>query len=550
MHAIPDAFFDNGEAELMRHPWLRESVGWHCLRGLKQNRDKELMVDLTMERKVLSSTVLLGAGLALAQRWRKTIADQRVGVVFPPGAGGALANLALVLAGKVPVNLNFTLGRPTLEITLKKAEIKTVITVKQLQSKFADFPWPEDTRDLLKEREALGKPCLIGWIAAARLLPAGLLAKLGGVEKKGGEKEAGLLFSSGSTGEPKGVQLSHRNILANCIQVDESGVLGRHEKLLAFLPIFHSFGFTVTLWYPLIYGLKLVTLPSPLDQKRIAQAVADEKVTILVGAPTFYRPHFKRTDPSLLASLKWVVGGAEKTPAGFHQQWESTFGSRYLEGYGLTETSPVVSANLPERLANRSGKSLPEAVRAGSVGRLFYGMAARITDAASGEVLPMGAIGMLELRGANVFAGYLDNPDQTEAVFRDGWFITGDLARLDEDGYLYIEGRVSRFSKIGGEMVPHGTVEQAVSKALGLDDSEAPQVAITGVTDPQKGEALVLLSTQQLDVDTLRQTLQAAGLPNLWIPRRMVKVDTIPMLPSGKLDLKGMAKRAAEATTS
>ncbi len=342
------------------------------------------------------------------------------------------------------------------------------------------------------------------------------------------------------------MQLSHRNILANCIQVHESGVLDRREKLLAFLPIFHSFGFTVTLWYPLIYGLKLVTLPSPLDTKRIAQAVADEKVTILVGAPTFYRPHFKRTDPAQLASLKWVVGGAEKTPTGFHQQWEQAFGSRYLEGYGLTETSPVVSVNLPERLANGTKKLLPEASREGSVGRLFYGMAARITDAASGEVLPIGAIGMLELRGANVFAGYLDDPDQTESVFRDGWFITGDLARLDEDGYLYIEGRVSRFSKIGGEMVPHGTVEQAVAKALGLEDAETPQVAITGVTDPQKGEALVLLSTQPLDVDSLRQKLQGAGLPNLWIPKRVVQVGAIPMLPSGKLDLKGMAKRAIQ----
>lgn len=546
MNTTPDAYFDNGDAELMRHPWLRESVGWRCVQGLKKNRDKELVVDLTTDRKILSSTVILGASLALAQRWRKTIKEERVGVVFPPGAGCILANLGLMLAGKIPVNLNFTLGRPTLELSLKKAGIQTVITAKPLKDKFADFPWPRHTLDILKEREALGKPKLLSWILAAAVLPAGLLAKLGGVTKQGGEKEAGLLFSSGSTGEPKGVQLSHRNILANCIQVHESGVLDRREKLLAFLPIFHSFGFTVTLWYPLIYGLKLVTLPSPLDAKKAAQAVADEEVTILVGAPTFYRPHFKRTDPAQLASLKWVVGGAEKTPAGFHQQWEQTFGSRYLEGYGLTETSPVVSVNLPERRAHGTNKVLPEASRVGSVGRLFYGMAARITDAASGEVLPMGAVGMLELRGANVFAGYLDDPDLTESVFRDGWFITGDLGRLDEDGYLYIEGRVSRFSKIGGEMVPHGTVEQAVAKALGLEDAETPQVSITGVTDPQKGEALVLLSTVPLDSDSLRQKLQSAGLPNLWIPKKIVEVEAIPMLPSGKLDLKAMAKRASQ----
>jgi acyl-[acyl-carrier-protein]-phospholipid O-acyltransferase/long-chain-fatty-acid--[acyl-carrier-protein] ligase len=302
----------------------------------------------------------------------------------------------------------------------------------------------------------------------AKFCPAEFILRRGRVPREGGDREAGLLFTSGSSGEPKGVVLTHRNILGNCAQIDASGILPTGETLLANLPIFHSFGFTINLWYVLQRGLRVVTVPSPLDVHKCLDAIAAEKATVLLGTPTFFRPYLKRADPTQLASVKFVVAGAEKTPAGFHEEWEKHFGSQYCEGYGLTETSPVVAVNLPAQ-PGESAESVRAKKRLGSVGKLFPGSAARIVDPDTGVDKGLNDVGILYLKGVNIFPGYLDQPDATAAAFNTGWFITGDLAKLDEDGFLYIEGRLSRFSKIGGEMIPHGTVETAVAQALGLN---------------------------------------------------------------------------------
>jgi acyl-[acyl-carrier-protein]-phospholipid O-acyltransferase / long-chain-fatty-acid--[acyl-carrier-protein] ligase len=264
----------------------------------------------------------------------------------------------------------------------------------------------------------------------------------------------------------------------------------------------------------------------------------------MIGTPTFFRPYFRRTDPKQISSLRAVVGGAEKTPAGFHERWEKRFGSRYLEGYGLTETTPVVSVNLPG--LDIQGHKIEERYRLGSVGPLFEGMAAQILDEITLEPQPITKRGILALKGVNVFNGYLDEPEVNARVLKDGWFISGDLARFDEDGYLYIEGRVSRFSKIAGEMVPHGTVEQQIMKAFHVEDSEEPMVAVTGVTDASKGESLVLLSAMDISNQMLRERLTEEGMPNLWIPKKIKKVEKIPALASGKLDLREIKRIATE----
>jgi acyl-[acyl-carrier-protein]-phospholipid O-acyltransferase/long-chain-fatty-acid--[acyl-carrier-protein] ligase len=254
----------------------------------------------------------------------------------------------------------------------------------------------------------------------------------------------------------------------------------------------------------------------------------------------------KKGEPHQLASVQFTLAGAERTPAGMAEKWEEKFKSNWLEGYGLTETAPVVSVNIPNP-PDVEGQTFREfGQRHGSAGRPLPGISLRFIDPDTGEELPYGETGILKIKGANVFSGYLNDPDKTNQVLKDGWFTTGDLARLDEDGFLHIEGRQSRFSKIGGEMVPHGTVEEAVLKALGKEDSESPVLAIAGREDEAKGESLVLLTSFSCDLNEIRVRLSEAGLANLWIPKFVKQVETIPILPTGKLDLKGIQTLARE----
>lgn len=533
---ILDAGFD----ELNGHPWLNAHLAELAFRGMAKRPLRKAVVDLALQRRELRSGMVLAIALAMAERWRPMIQEERVGVVFPAGLGGMLVNLALTFLNKVPVNLNFTAGRSSIEHAMEMAQLERIITARPVREKVADFPWPENTVDLVKEREFLSKGNILKKFLSICLLPTPLLLRSFQIPRHGGHREAGLLFSSGSTGKPKGIPLSHRNVIANCLQIQKCELLDHRQTLLAYLPIFHSFGFTVTLWYPLMVGMRCVLMPSPLETRKIAEAIEAEKVTVMIGTPTFLRPYFQRAKPEQLKSIQFVVAGAEKTPPGFAERWEKHFGSEYLEGYGLTETSPVTSANLPAR------PGVPPLKRAGSVGPLMWGMQARVVDTATGKVLPQNERGMLQLRGANVFGGYLNDRDGTAAAFDDKWFITGDLGRIDKDNYLFIEGRVSRFSKLGGEMVPHGRIEQVIAETFQLEDSEHPLVAVTGIEDEQKGEALVVLSAVHIDPADLRERLLKAGLPILWVPKVILRVDHIPCLASGKLDLQNLDRMARE----
>ena len=242
-----------------------------------------------------------------------------------------------------------------------------------------------------------------------------------------------------------------------------------------------------------------------------------------------------------------MIGGAEKTPLGLAEQWYEKFGSQYLEGYGLTETSPVSSVNLPDPPITEGQVHKEQGSRTGAAGRLLPGMTVKFIDPDTGQENPYGETGIITLKGPNIFEGYLGQPEKTEEVLKDGWFTTGDIGRMDEDGFIFIEGRLSRFSKIGGEMVPHGTVEEAIVKALGLDLGEGPLIAVAGKPDVAKGEALVLLHAIDLDLKELRTKLSEAGLANLWIPKNTQKVESIPTLATGKLDLKAIQQLALEA---
>jgi acyl-[acyl-carrier-protein]-phospholipid O-acyltransferase/long-chain-fatty-acid--[acyl-carrier-protein] ligase len=507
-----------------------------CVRGLARNPFRTIVTD-GLDGSSLTRGKTFAAACALSRHLKKNFPqEKRIAVILPASKGAVVAKLAVLLAGKVPVGLNFTAGRATIESSYRQADVHVAISAGAFASRMTDFPWPEQMLLLEKLLPEL-KPRIIYWLALCILLPGGLLSRLLGIPRKGGRDEALLLFTSGSSGEPKGVILSHHNILSNVAQFTALLSAKRDDAILASLPFFHSFGSTVTLWYPLIEGVPIVTYPNPLEAGKNAALIEKYRLTLLLATPTFLRAYLRKAEPAQLRSLSLIITGAEKLPQDLATSFEERFGKPVHQGYGLTETSPVVSVNLPEPKPKKPGDIVQPSSRAGSVGKMAPGIAAEIREPDSDRKLSLHDTGMLWLRGPNIFEGYLHDPKRTAEVLRDGWFRTGDLGRFDEDGFLYIEGRLSRFSKIGGEMVPHEALEEKILSILGLDGQAEKVIAVVGVPDESKGEAVVLLAAIDLQLDTLKTKLREAGLPNLWIPRTIRRVDAIPILASGKLDL-------------
>ncbi|MEM6886282.1 MAG: AMP-binding protein [Verrucomicrobiota bacterium] len=517
---------------LDEHPALKGTLVRACIAGLKKRQFKEIIVDAAQSGKVLKGGMLLAVAWQVSVDLKK-IREERVGIVLPPGIAATIANLACLLAGKIPVNLNFTVGRASVESAMQTGEIQQIISARQLKGRLKDFPWPDqmiDIADVLKSIDKIGvlqKRWAILWSSA------GSLADTMGLPQKGDHEEAGLLFTSGSSGEPKGVPLSHRNIIANTAQIGAALRLDDFPTLLGCLPVFHSFGFTVGLWWPLINGPKVVTYPSPLDFAKLLDAIETYEIALYVTTPTFLRSVMKKAKKSQLRSLRMAVTGAEKLPPAVKDEFEEKFGIPVCEGYGMTETTPVISVN---RLENK--ESFVPGRLTGSVGPLLPGVDVRVKSVETGEALGLNESGMLWFGGANVFRGYLNNPQKNAEVLQDGWYVSGDVGRLDPNGFLYIEGRVSRFSKIGGEMVPHGTVENQLIELLQEQLGQEVHVAIFGKADEAKGESLVALVDTEIDTTALRTLFQQKGLPNLYWPKKFIQVESLPALASGKLDLK------------
>ena len=537
VETVREKMLELGAFSYEHRPMLNRHLGEACIRGLKNHAGRIGVID-GMDHSTLTRGMLLAAAIVLSKKVRADIPGKRVGIVLPPSKGAVLANLAVLLAGKVPVSLNFTAGPDALKSAMRRAEIDTVLTASIIERKMEHFPWPEHRLRLDEILPPLKKKIGL-WRALVAVVPWWGLTRLCGLPRQGGHDEAVLLFTSGSSGEPKGVVLSHRNILANISQFRVMVNLHADDGVLASLPFFHSFGCTVTLWFPIIEGLRAVTYPNPLDVVKNAELVQRYGCSLFLATPTFLRSYLRKAEPEQLASLRLVVTGAEKLPSAVAEAFEEKFKKQVMEGYGLTETAPVLSCNLPDVALNDAGKTVQFAYRPGSVGKLAPGVAAQIRDPDTGEKLGLHDTGMLWVRGANIFEGYLGQPDLTAEVIQDGWFRTGDLGRFDEDGFLYIEGRLSRFSKIAGEMVPHETVEAKITEALGLPVTGERIFTVVGVPDQAKGEALVLLTTIDIVQPELRAKLSALGVPNLWVPRMIRRVEAMPVLGSGKLDLKG-----------
>lgn len=505
------------------------------------------MADQQAEKVSFGAT--LSKTLFLARRLRRVWKGQKmVGIMLPPSVGGALANFAAMLMGKVPVNLNYTLSKEGVASCLRQCGITSVVTSKAFLEKVR-LELPVQT---VFVEEIAGAPSFIEKTSAAIAawtFPIGLLERFVGREKKVQLDDlATVIFSSGSTGEPKGVMLSHYNIGSNIDQMQQIFGFDHHDKLLGILPFFHSFGFMATLCLPPVFGVGAVYYPNPLDAKTIGPLVSRYEITFLLATPTFLQLYLRGCTAEDFGSLRVVMTGAEKLPERLASAFEEHFGIRPLEGYGCTECSPAVAVNTRDF---RAAGFRQVGGKRGKIGHPVPGVSVRIVDPdmpGVGAPLEMGKAGLLLVRGPNVMQGYLGRPEKTAEVLRDGWYVTGDIAAMDEDGFLQITDRLSRFSKIGGEMVPHVKIEEKLHECAGATEQT---FVVTSVPDEKKGERLMVL--HKLADGKLQSALEKfsqCDLPNLWKPKpeQFIRVDAFPTLGTGKLDLRGVREIATKAT--
>ncbi|MDT8391949.1 MAG: MFS transporter [Lentisphaeria bacterium] len=528
-------------ADLSMATALTERVSTRFLRTAKKCPFRPCAAD--NGKAPLSYAALAVRALALGRHLAtRCEAAETVGILLPSSVPCAVTNLAVTLIGKTPVNLNFTVGGDCLAKAMEACDMDVVITSRAFLQKAA---LPTDPRYLCleelnkRELERAGRfSALAFW-----MLPSHFVA---GLWRRGGrttpENLATILFSSGSTGTPKGVMLSHANVNANVEALRRTLQLGKHDKVLGNLPCFHSFGLLGNLWYPFICGHSVVYCPNPLDFNAVGKACEAYNITVIITPPTFLSGIFRRCGKEQLASVRQVITGAEKLSPKLAAMFERKFGVTPREGYGCTELSPAAALNLPDV---SHGQWTQEGGRPGTVGRALPGVAVKIVTPdsledprSSGQTAPCGEQGVLLVRGANVMLGYFGDPERSAEVLRDGWYVTGDIAAVDRDGFITIHDRLSRFSKIGGEMVPHERVEEEINAIIGTMCDR--KCVVTGVPDDKKGERLVALCATDVDLDQVHRELTASGLPNLWIPRRQafVHVEKFPILGTGKLDLR------------
>ncbi len=516
----------------------------HCkfIRSAKRHWFSFCMADTTGTELNFGKTLI--GSLLLAQWVKQRCAkEDMIGVMLPPSVGGALANIAVLLAGKVPVNLNFTSGAETMTSAIEQCRISTILTSRSFLAKAQVQEMPamvflEDIRKTFPR----SRQVLLALLAFA--FPSGFLTRLYG-KKQNADDLATVIFSSGSTGTPKGVMLSHHNVISNIESVCQVIPLTRADRIMGVLPLFHSFGFTVSLWLPVIAGFGAVYHPNPMDAKIIGETVQKYKATLLISTPTFYASYLRRCSVEEFATLRYIIAGAEKLRPHIAAGYKEKYGMDILEGYGCTEMAPVVSVNVPDVIYQNTRQI---GHKQGTVGHPIPGVAAKVIDPDSGRTLPSGAEGLLLVKGPNRMLGYLGQPELTAQALRDGWYVTGDMASVDEDGFIRITDRVSRFSKIGGEMVPHMKIEETINGILGN-----AACVVTAIPDEQKGERLVAFYTQtSISADELWDKLNRSNLPKLWLPKRenIYWIESIPLLGSGKIDLKQIQLLAMEKAGS
>ncbi|HZN59289.1 MAG TPA: acyl-[ACP]--phospholipid O-acyltransferase [Planctomycetota bacterium] len=539
---IRQAVQELGSAAFELRKKRQRPLAWNFFRFARRHPWTFAVVDSTGRRASFGK--LAASVTHLARILRRTLAgEENAGLLLPPSVAGVAVNAAVTLLGKPAVNLNYTSSAESIRSALEQTKIRIVVTSRAFLEKIklevpARLVFVEDFASMhggfLKTLDAL----------AAMILPMPILRWwVGGVRVRM-DDIATVIFSSGSTGEPKGVLQTHFNILSNIQSVAQLMQLGPRERVLAVLPFFHSTGYTCGLWAPLLTGMGAVYHPQPLDARTVGALAKEHGVTILFATPTFLNAYARRCEPADFGSVTYVIAGAEKLTQQIADHFTQRFGIEPMEGYGCTEASPMVAVNVPDY---RGRGVFQVGGKRGTVGHPLPGVSVRIVDPESGALLDSGKSGLLLVKGPNIMKGYLDKPELTAEVLRDGWYKTGDIALVDEDGFIAITDRLSRFSKIAGEMVPHVKVEEALNNALGQPE---PAFFVTSVPSGTKGERLAVVHT--LDDEKIAELfakLPAQGLPNLWTPKQdsFVRVQEIPRLGTGKVDLKALRQIAVAA---
>jgi acyl-[acyl-carrier-protein]-phospholipid O-acyltransferase/long-chain-fatty-acid--[acyl-carrier-protein] ligase len=486
------------------------------VRIAKQYENKLAIIDRTLERRVTYQRALIGS-LVLVGKFKK-YEPGFLGIMMPNSAGSVLAILATLMGGRVPVMINYSTGAAAnCEYAQKKCAFKTIITSRALCQKIncAHVDGMVYLEDVMKSVSLLDK---VGAALKARRSPERILKSL-----HAGDENDNLLilFTSGSEKDPKGVQLTHRNIVANYESLKKAYDFTGDDVFLANLPYFHVFGQTANLWVPLLEGMTLVTYANPLDFKAISKIVREEKVTLMAGTPTFFWGYLRNSKPGDFETVRIMLSGADKCPQALRDGFLKKHGKTLLEAYGTTETSPGITVNT---LSHN---------RPGSVGRPLDGVQVSIEHYETGEACGVGEIGKILVKGDNVMKGYFDDFEQTTLSIRHGWYDTGDMGYVDADGYFWHVGRLKRFLKIGGEMVSLIKVEDVLEKLLPPD----VECCVVEIPDPLRGARIVAAVTQQVDDKAILGEM-ADELPKIALPSRFVVLNEFPKMGSGKIDFR------------
>lgn len=521
-----------------------EPIPLSWIRTVKR-QGNELCMNEAVAGVPLSGYKALTGSIAFSQLIKSRSLENNIGLLLPTSSAGMLTNMAVLLLGKTVINLNYTASIESLIAAVEMADIHSIYTstkfIKKLEQRGIDLTRLLEKVNVyyleeIKDEISTGKKLFI--LALTKLLPSTWLYTLFG-KRVDIESPAAILFSSGSEGTPKGVVLSHKNLIGNIKQVSDMLNVEQDDVMMGSLPQFHAFGLTVTGLLPLIEGIPVIFHSDPTDVLNIAKAITEFKITIMCGTSTFLRLYVRnnRVLPLMLDSLRLVVAGAERLSKDVRDSFEQKFKIPIYEGYGTTETTPVAGVNVPDRLDTDTWR-VQTGNKLGTVGLPLPGSSFRIVDPDTLQTLPANEDGLILIGGTQVMLGYLNDAEKTKEVIveLDGqrWYKSGDKGHLDEDGFLTIVDRYSRFAKIGGEMISLGAIEQSLTNIL----PEGIEVMATAVPDGKKGEKVVLLFSGDIDEGELKNKAKDSGLNPLMIPSAYLKVDAIPKLGTGKNDFK------------
>ncbi|MBI4678674.1 MAG: AMP-binding protein [Elusimicrobia bacterium] len=539
-HQVRQAIQELGSESFRLRLAERETLALEYIRMAKKHPWRLALADSSGRSLSFGSALAAAAGLAKALD-HEIDAGRNAGVMLPASVGGGLAVLALTLAGRAPVMLGLALSKQAAAERCAKAGVTTVLTSRKVTDRLG---WRPDRPVFIEDLPLPGRWASLGsWLRLLVMSPERLAQVWAPRASRDLEDVAAILFTSGSTGVPKGAMLSHANILSNVEAISQVYATLATDRVLGVLTLHHALGFTATLWLPLLLGLGAVYHHDPADVSAVAALAERFRPTILAATPVMLAAYLRRVEARAFGSLRLVVAGADKLREELAAAWLDKFGVLPLEGYGTTELSPVAAVNIPDVVGSRRRQ---KGGKVGTIGRPLPGVTIKTVCPETWESTPEGVPGLLLVKGPNVMKGYVGDPASTSECMRHGWYVTGDVAVIDDDGFVAITDRLARFTRIDGEMVPHRALE---TRLQDLSGAAGPAFLVSSVPDGEEGERLVVLYKNDCDIESLRSRLSEEGFPRPWIPeaRRFHRVAELPIAASGKVDLAALKAMAAEA---